>query len=44
MDVEGWLSGAGAEHDTGGLDKIANVEQVVEPIHTFLAKFVHAQE
>ena len=44
MDVKGHFSSPGAEHHPFRLDKVADVEHLVEEFQAFLAHFVQAEE
>ncbi len=44
MDVQGYLAGLRAEHHAAGLDKVADVEHLVEEVHSLLTKLVHTEE
>src|SRR5258708_27714153 len=44
MNVQGDLSGFGAEHDPGGLDEVPNIEHLIKEVHPLLSQFVCPEE
>ena len=43
-DMEGWLPGLGAEHNTFGLNEIADIEHSVEEVQAFLTDLVQPEK